>query len=133
MQGGRGNGRTGRPTRGRFTHPDRNDGPYRPDTVCNACRCTGHVAANCGVLAIALFIEKYKRDLLDDVKDKIESEWLARWHTAVGNLKRNPRQVMKTYLDLLDIMVDDLDEQMRWECWPEGDDVYDIAADMSSE
>ena len=61
VQGGRGNGRPGRPppTRGRFTRPDRNDGPYRPDTVCDACRRTGHVAANCDVLAIALFIEKY--------------------------------------------------------------------------
>jgi hypothetical protein len=135
VQGGRGNGRPGRPppTRGRFTRPDRNDGPYRPDTVCDACRRTGHVAANCDVLAIALFIEKYKRDLSDDVKDKIESEWVARWHSAIGNPKRNPRRVMKTYLDLLDITVDDLDDQMCWDCWPEGDDGYDFTSDMPSE
>ena len=75
VQGGRGNGgRTGCPSRGRFTRPDRNDGPYCPDTICDACRCTGHVAANCDVLAIALFIEKYKRELSDDVKDRIESD-----------------------------------------------------------
>jgi hypothetical protein len=93
VQGGRGNGCTGRPQRGRFTRPDRNDGPYCLDTVCNACRRTGHVAANCDVLAIALFIEKYKRDLWDEVKDKIELEWLAHWRSAVGNPKRNPRRV----------------------------------------
>ena len=135
VQGGRGNGRAGRPppTRGRFTRPDRNDGPYRPDTVCDACRRTGHVAANCDVLAIALFIEKYKRDLSDDGKDKIESEWVARWRSAIGNPKRNPRRVMKTYLDLLDITVDDLDDQMCWDCWPEGEDVYDFTSDMPSE
>ena len=133
VQGGRGNGRPGRPQRGRFTRPDRNDGPYRPDTVCDACRRTGHVAANYDVLAIALFIEKYKRDLSDEVKDKIESEWLARWRSAVGNPKRNPRRVMKTYLDPLDITVDGLEDQMCWDCWPEGDDVYDITADMPSE
>jgi hypothetical protein len=86
VQGGRGNGgRTGCPSRGRFTRPDRNDGPCRPDTICDACRRTGHVAANCDVLAIALFIEKYKWDLLNDVKEKIETDWVARWRLAIGN------------------------------------------------
>jgi hypothetical protein len=28
---------------------------------------------------------------------------------------------MKTYIDLLDILVDALDEQMCWDCWPEED------------
>ena len=93
----------------------------------------GYVAANCDVLAIALFIEKYKRDLLEDVKDKFESEWVAHWRSAIRNPKRNPRRVMKTYLDLLDITVDDLDEQMCWDCWPEGDDLKDVAADTPSE
>jgi hypothetical protein len=132
VQGGRGIGRTGCPSRGRFTRPDRNDGPYCPDTICDACRRTGHVAANCDVLAIALFIEKYKRELSDDVKDRIESDWVARWRSAIRNPKKNPRWVMKTYLDLLDITVDDLDEQMCWDCWPEGDDIDDDAANTPS-
>ena len=133
MQGGRGNGRTERPSRGRFTRPDRNDGPYRPDTICDACRRSGHVAANCDVLAIALFIEKYKRDLLNDVKDRIETDWVACWRSAIGNPTKKPRQVMKTYLDLLDITMDDLDDQMCWDCWPEDNDVDDVAADTPSE
>jgi hypothetical protein len=133
VQGGRGNGRTDRPSRGRFTRPDRNDGPYRPDTICDACRRTGHVAANCDVLAIALFIEKYKQDLSNDVKDKIETDWVARWHSAIGNPTKKPRRVMKTYLDLLDITMDDFDDQMCWDCWPEGNDVDDVAADTPSE
>ena len=132
MQGGRGNGHTGLPLHGHFTRPDCNDGPYRPDTICDACRRTGHVGANCNVLAIALFIEKYKWDLSDDVKDRIESDWVAHWHLAIGNPKKNPHRVMKTYLDLLDITVDDLDEQMCWDCWPEGNDVIDVAANMPS-
>jgi hypothetical protein len=133
VQGGRGNGRTDRPSRGRFTRPDRNDGPYRPDTICDACRRTGHVAANCDVLAIALFIEKYKRDLSNDVKDKIETDWVARWRSAIGNPTKKPRRVMKTYLDLLDITMDDLDDQMCWDCWPESNDVDDVATDTPSE
>ena len=132
VQGGWGGGRSGRAPRGRFTRPDRNDGDYRPDVVCDACRRPGHVAATCDVLAIALFIEKYKRELSDDVRDKIETDWVARWRSAVGNLTRKPRRVMKAYLDLLDISMDDLDEQMCWECWPEGDDVNDISAGNAS-
>jgi hypothetical protein len=33
----------------------------------------------------------------------------------------------------LDITVDDLDKHMGWHCWPEGDDVDDVAANMLSE
>jgi hypothetical protein len=84
-------------------------------------------------LAIALFIEKYKRDLSNDVKDKIETDWVARWRSAIGNPTKKPRRVMKTYLDLLDITMDDLDDQMCWDCWPEGNDVDDVATDTPSE
>jgi hypothetical protein len=87
--------------------------------VCDACRRTGHVAANCDVLAIALFIEKYKKDLSADVKDRIESDWIARWRGSLGNPNRKPRPVMKAYLDLMDMTMDDLDDQMCWDCWPD--------------
>ena len=123
----------GRPSHGHFTCPDRNDGPYRPDTICDACRRMGHVAANCDVLAIALFIEKYKWDLSEDIKDRIETDWVVRCRSAIGNPTKKPRRVMKTYLDLLDITVDDLDDQMCWDCWPEGNDDDDVATDTPSE
>ncbi len=60
-----------------FACPDKNRGEYRLDIICDACRQTGHVAANCDVLAIALFIKKYKRDIPDNMKDQIESNWPA--------------------------------------------------------
>ena len=100
--------------------------------ICDACRRTGHVAATCDVLAIALFIEKYKRELSDTLRDKIETDWVARWQSAMGNPTRKPRRVMKAYLDLLDISMDDLDEQMCWDCWPEGDDTVEMYADTQS-
>ena len=132
VQGGRGGGRHGRTPRGRFTRPDRNEGDYHPDVICDACRRTGHVAATCDVLAIALFIEKYMRELLDGLRDKIETDWVARWQSAMGNPTRKPRRVMKAYLDLLDISMDDLDDQMCWDCWPEGDDMVEMYADTPS-
>ena len=66
------------------------------------------------------------------MKDKIEMDWLARWRSVIGNPTKKPRRVMKTYLDLLDITVDDLDDQMCWDCWPGGDDIDKVAADTPS-
>ncbi len=75
---------------------------------------------------MAIFLDKYKRDMSDDMKDKIELEWLECWKGALGNPSRKPCCVMKAYLDLLDISVNDLDEQMCWECWPDDNNV-DVA------
>jgi hypothetical protein len=54
---------------------------------------------------------------------------------ALGSRKSEakPAAGNENLLDLLDITVDDLDEQMCWDCWPEGDDVYAIAADTPFE
>ncbi len=61
--------------------------------------------------------------MLDDTKNKVETEWLARWKGDLGNPSRKPRHVMKAYLDLLDMSVDDLDDQMCWEYWPDNNDI----------
>jgi hypothetical protein len=74
------------------------------------------------MLTIAIFLEKYKREMSDKSKDKLESVWLERWKRALGNPSRKPCHDMKAYLDLLNMSINDLDEQMCWECWPEDDD-----------
>jgi hypothetical protein len=33
---------------------------------------------------------------------------------------------MRAYLDLMDMTVDNLDEQMCWDCWPEDDFDEDV-------
>ena len=133
VQGSRGPTRDSA-SRGRYVRPDRNRGAYLPDTICDACRRPGHVAATCDVLAMALFIEKYKRDISGDLKDKIERDWVTRWKDTVGS-NRPPRRVMKTYVDHLDISVDDLDDLLCWDCWPDddthADDVEDGLADSA--
>jgi hypothetical protein len=102
---------------------DHNKDNWNPTTICDARHCTGHVAANCDMLAMTIFLDKYKWDMLDDMKDKMESEWLEHWKGALGNPSRKPCHIMKAYLDLLDISVNNLDEQMCWECWPDDNDV----------
>jgi hypothetical protein len=81
VQGSRGSGRHSHnaPPHGRYIRPDRNRGAYLPDVTCDTCRQPGHVTANCNILAIALFIEKYKKDMGADSKDKLEYEWVKRW------------------------------------------------------
>ena len=78
------------------------------------------------MLAIAIFIEKYKKEASANVKDKIEEAWLARWKNNLGNTSKKPRRVMKAYIDSLGSTVDAVDEQMCWEYWPEdnGGDMF---------
>ena len=82
------------------------------------------------MLAIAIFIEKYKKEASADTKDKIKEAWLACWKSELGNPSKKPRRVMKAYIDYLDSTVDAVDKQMCWECWPE-DDGGDVFKDSA--
>ena len=66
------------------------------------------------------------------MKDRIEADWIARWRGSLGNLNRKPRRVMKAYLDLMDMTMDDLDDQMCWECWPDEEiETVDVPTDSA--
>jgi hypothetical protein len=116
--------------RGHFVRPDHNGRKMDPDLIWDACRRSDHIAAQCDMLAIAIFIEKYKKEASADMKDKIEEAWLACWKSELGNPSKKPHRVMKSYIDYLDSTVDTVDEQMCWECWPEDDggDVFEDSA-----
>jgi hypothetical protein len=78
----------------------------------------GHVAKQCNMLATAICLERYmKKDLSSTLCDAIEQEWLAKWKDQLGNPNSTPRQVMRTYVESLDITVAGLDEEMDWSCW----------------
>jgi hypothetical protein len=79
------------------------------------------------MLAMAIFIEKYKKNAPIEVKDKVEAAWLKKWKGVLGNPIRQPCHVIKACLYLLDTTVDEVDDQMCWECWPEdeGQDEFD--------
>jgi len=51
-----------------------------------------------------------KHDLTPKTWDSIEKDWLKRWNERLGNPDRTPRQVMRTYVEDLDITVAHLDE-----------------------
>ncbi len=84
--------------------------------MCDACRRARHVATNCNMLAITLFIEKYKRNISNKEKDKLEHDWLNHCRGALGNPSKTPRRVMRANIDYLDISVDALDDQICWDC-----------------
>ena len=101
--------------------PDRNRRPYLADVQCAACKRVGHVAKHCDMLATAICLERYmKHDLIPSTRDSVEKDWLQRWHERLGNPDRTPRQVMRTYVEDLDITVAHLDDEMDWDCWDFG-------------
>jgi hypothetical protein len=83
--------------------------------------------AQCDLLAQAIFLTKYmKHTLTDQARTKLEEAWLKRWKEQLGQPSRTPRKVLCTFLDNMDMLIDDLDIQMCWECWPADDDVEDF-------
>ena len=84
------------------------------------------------MLAMAICLERYmKRDMSDLVRDAIEKDWLVHWKECFDNPDRTPRQVLRAYVEELDITVAGLDEAMEWECWV--DDTPSINSDDSDE
>ncbi len=76
------------------------------------------MAKQCNTLATAICLEPYmKKDLSSTLCDTIEQEWLTKWKDRLGNPNSTPRQVMRTYVESLDITVADLNEEMDWSCW----------------
>jgi hypothetical protein len=115
--------------RDRSIHPDLRRRPFLPGVQCAACKRLGHEASSCDMLAIALFLDKYKKTLPDDSRRTIESTWVARFKEKLGQPQRSPTQVMKAYCDDLDITSGHLDLAMDWDCWPE-DDYGDFTQDL---
>ena len=110
---------------GRALHPAQRRRPFPPGVICAACKCAGHEATNCNMLAIALFVDRHKDRLSENEKSSIEEKWIARWKDNVGQPTRTPRQVMQTYCKELDILAEHLIKAMDWDCWPtSGDDVF---------
>jgi hypothetical protein len=57
-----------------------------------------------------------KNDLSSSVHDTIKCDWIG-WKDRLGNPTTTPRQLMRTYVQELDILVVALDEEMDWPVW----------------
>ena len=109
-------------SRGQIARPDRNRRPFLPDVQCAACKRVGHVAKHCDMLATAICLERYmKQDMSAAIRDSIEKEWLDRWKERLGNPTQTPRQILRAYVEELDITVAGLDDAMEWENWDNSD------------
>jgi hypothetical protein len=66
------------------------------------------------MLATAICLERYmKTNLSPALCDSIEQEWLDRWKERLGNPTQTPRQVLRAYVEELDITVAGLDDEME--------------------
>ena len=97
--------------------PDRNCRPYLADVQCAARKRVGHVAKHCDMLATVICLERYmEHDLTTSTWDSVEKDWLKRWNKRLGNPDRTPCQVMRTYVEDLNITIAHLDDEMVWDC-----------------
>ena len=71
------------------------------------------MAKHCDMLATAICLEKYmKTHLSPSLRDQVEKEWLDRWKEKLDNPIRTPRQVLRSYVTDLGIIVSDLDAEV---------------------
>jgi hypothetical protein len=99
--------------RDRSIRPDLRCRTFLPGVQCPACKRLGHYeASSCDMLAIALFLDKYKKTLTEDTRRTVESTWVARFWEKLGQPHRSPTQVMKAYCNDLDITSGHLDLAM---------------------
>ncbi len=68
-----------------------------------------------------------KHNLSSLLRDSIEKDWLACWKEQLNNPDGTPRQVLRAYVEELDITVTYLDEAMEWDCWANDD--YNLPSD----
>jgi hypothetical protein len=106
---------------GRPARPNQRRRPFQPGVQCDACKRMGHTAVNCDMLAMALFLEGYRKDLSKTDRSAIETKWISRWKECLGHPAHTPRQIMKTYCKETNVTPDSLDLAMDWDCWPETD------------
>ena len=67
-----------------------------------------------------------KHSLTDVAQGKLEEAWLKRWKEKLGHPNCTPGKVLWTFLDTMDISIDELVQQMCWDCWPSDDDVEEF-------
>ena len=58
---------------GWLTQPDQRRHAYKPGVQCDACKRIGHNAVNCNMLAIALYIDCYTKDISAEDRSAIKS------------------------------------------------------------
>jgi hypothetical protein len=113
------NASSARNSRRRYARPDHNRQKFDPSIICNACKRRGHPASQCDLLAQAIFLNKYmKHSLTDLARGKLEEAWLKHWRDKLGHPNQTPGKVLRTYLDTMDISIDELDHQMCWDAGP---------------
>jgi hypothetical protein len=76
---------------GQYNRPDQHRHPFKAGVQCAACKRIGHEAADCDMLAIALFIDCYtNKKMSDKEKADLENRWLGRWNGQPWYARTHP-------------------------------------------
>jgi hypothetical protein len=101
---------------GCYNRPNQCRRLFKPGVQCKACKRLGHEAANCDMLAIMLFIDRYiKKELSESDWSNIKHKWLSCWKDKLGMPAHTPHQIMRRYCDANNITPEFLNLAMDWE------------------
>ena len=99
----------------------RRTAPDTPTVTCKACGRKGHMAATCDFLAMSVIQQRYLKlghGTSDDVA-AAERRWLDRWKQRGGQPgSTTPRTVMAAYMEQYGVSVEQLEDEIDWDCWP---------------
>ena len=83
--------------------------------TCDACVRYGHTAAQCNLLAMSIYINKYMRDITPEIVKTVEKNWAERNGQWLGKGVEAPSKVSKCYTDGVQITLLELEEQTDWD------------------
>jgi hypothetical protein len=103
---------------------------YDPSITCDACRQRGHPAARCHTLAASLFLREYiAKESNESTMQRAMENWVKRNAPIIKDaktqesLKKNPLQVLYTYMDRTGFSMDKILNELEWEFFDQGSKV----------
>ena len=76
------------------------------------------MAKTCDQLAMAIWVGKYFSSLNNaTLCAQIEDNWIATHSNALGDKPIRPSPVMKTYMENLDMDLEQIDSELDWDTW----------------
>jgi hypothetical protein len=94
--------------------------PNLPWVLCDACGKKGHSANTCDFLAMSVFLQQYLKNGIA-TKDTIAAAkncWNNRWKDNGGTPTMTPLKVYTMYAANSGLMLDQMEDEMDWLCWP---------------
>jgi hypothetical protein len=98
--------------------------PDQPRIICNVCGKKGHSANTCDFLAMSIFLQQYLKNGITTKETIAEAErcWVHHWAHQDHPPGRTPSKVYQAIVEHSGFMLDQMEAEMYWLCWPANSD-----------